>query len=280
MHQTERTVTIALECDRSSYLEKLSHTRDTHKLFKFFKNFKPDCPMPSKNCHGSKTAVSDVDKVNLLNQYFQSVFSADESFDLNYMESFSNTDLLGKLNSFDTSPVEIEHILNSLDVSKTRGPDSLPPCFFRHLSSVISLSLSVLKIIKRTGSFPSVWKVGAISPMFESGSTFEACNYRPITLLNVVSKVQEMCFYDSVYDHCIHKISKNQHSFLKKRSIFNNLLPYLENIYKCVDERFPTVSAFYSDFAKASDKVPLKLLLAKMHGFGIRGEALGVKLRN
>ena len=93
------------------------------------------------------------------------MFSADESFDMNYMESFSNTDLLGKLDkldSFDTSPVKIEHILNSLDVSKTRGPDSLSPCFFRQLSSVIFLSLSVLfKIIKRTGSFPSIWKVGA-----------------------------------------------------------------------------------------------------------------------
>ena len=38
MQQTERKLTIALESDRSSYLEKLSHTRDTHTLFKFFKN--------------------------------------------------------------------------------------------------------------------------------------------------------------------------------------------------------------------------------------------------
>ena len=149
--------------------------------------------------------------------------------------------------------------------------------FFQQLSSVISLSLSVLfEIIKRTESFPPIWKVGAISPMFKSGSPFEDCNYRPITLLNVVSKVLERCIYDSVYDHCIHRISKNQHGFMKKRSIFTNLLPYLENVYRCVDERFQTVSAFYSDFAKAFDKVPHKLLLAKMHAFGIRGEALGV----
>ena len=112
--------------------------------------------------------------------------------------------------------------------------------------------------------------------MFKSVSPFEACNYRPINFLNVVSKVLKGCIYDNVYDHCIHSISKNQHGFMKKRSICTNLLPYLENVYRCVDERFQTVSAFYSDFAKVFVKVSHKLLLAKMHAFGIRGEALGV----
>ena len=149
------------------------------------------------------------------------MFSADESFYLNYIESFSNTDLLGKLDSFDTSPAKIEHILNSLDVSKTRGPYSLPPCFFWQLSCYLTISI-IFRIMKRTGRFPSTWKVGAISPMFKSGSPFEACNYRPITLMNVVSKVLERCIYDRIYDHYIHNISKNQHGFMKKRSIFTN----------------------------------------------------------
>ena len=50
--------------------------------------------MTSKVFHGSKKAVSEVDTVNLLNQYFQSVFSVHACFDAKYMVTFSNTALL------------------------------------------------------------------------------------------------------------------------------------------------------------------------------------------
>ena len=54
MQQVQRKLTLALEYDRSSYLEQLSQTRDTNKLFKFFRNFKSESSMPSKLCYEDK----------------------------------------------------------------------------------------------------------------------------------------------------------------------------------------------------------------------------------
>ena len=172
--------------------------------------------------------------------------------------------------TFNTTPANIELILSSPE-TRTRGPHSNPPCFFRHLSQSISLSV-IFEIIKRTEIFTSSCKVGAILPLLKSGSRTEASSCRPVILLNIVSKVLEKCIYDSVYSHCITKLSIHQHGFTKKRSNFTNLLPYLETSYKHMGEKLETMSTFYCDFSKAFDKVPHKFLLTKLYAFSIRGQ--------
>ena len=120
--------------------------------------------------------------MNLLNSYFQSVFSKVENFDLSYCASLTNSSPQ-VLSSFSCSPEKISKILQKLDISKSRGPDSIPPCFFKNLSTSISYSISVLfRIARRTGTFPTSWKIGVVSPLFKSGSRSQAANYRPFTL--------------------------------------------------------------------------------------------------
>ena len=51
----------------------------------------------------------------------------------------------------------------------------------------------------------------------------------------------------------------SQHGFLKARSCLTNLLCFLEEITKCVDDGSP-VDVVYLDFQKAFDKVPIKIM--------------------
>ena len=53
-----------------------------------------------------------------------------------------------------------------------------------------------------------------------------------------------------------------QHGFSKGRSCLTNLLNYLEQVTKYVDESNP-VDVLYLDFSKAFDKVPHKRLVEK-----------------
>ena len=42
-----------------------------------------------------------------------------------------------------------------------------------------------------TGVFPSSWKIAKVTPVYKSGSVKEIENYRPVSILSVVSKVME-----------------------------------------------------------------------------------------
>ena len=64
-------------------------------------------------------------------------------------------------------------------------------------------------------------------------------------------------------------INPSQHGFLKARSCLTNLLCFLEEITKWVDDGSP-VYVIYLDFQKAFDEVPHQRLILKLksHGMG------------
>ena len=63
-------------------------------------------------------------------------------------------------------------------------------------------------------------------------------------------------------------INPSQHGFLKARSCLTNLLCFLEEITKWVDEG-SLVEVIYLDFQKAFDKVPHQRLILKLISLGM-----------
>ena len=91
-----------------------------------------------------------------------------------------------------------------------------------------------------------------------------------MSLTSVICKVLETIIRDHNYDGFLikHKvINPSQHGFLKARSCLTNVLCFLEEITKWVDEGSP-VDIIYLDFQKAFDKVPHQRLKLKSHGMG------------
>ena len=68
-------------------------------------------------------------------------------------------------------------------------------------------------------------------------------------------------------------ILNSQHGFRRNRSCLTNLLVFMENIAKDLDEGL-AVDVVYLDFQKAFDKVPHDRLVRKLHNIGIRGNLL------
>ena len=50
--------------------------------------------------------------------------------------------------------------------------------------------------------FPDDWKKANIVPVFKSGEKDHVENYRPISLLSIISKVMERCVLMLIKDQC------------------------------------------------------------------------------
>ena len=68
------------------------------------------------------------------------------------------------------------------------------------------------------------WKCANIVPIFKKGNNENASNYRPLSLLSIISKIAERCVYDKLYHFVENKIHDLQHGFVKGRSCTTQLL--------------------------------------------------------
>ena len=112
-----------------------------------------------------------------------------------------------------------------------------------------------------------------LTPVHKKDLREKVSNYRPISLLSIISKVMERCIHNRVYPILSALISKTQHGFLKKRSCVTQLLSVLHDIGKNLDNN-KQVDMIYLDFSKAFDSVDYAILYRKLYAHGLRGSIL------
>ena len=91
-------------------------------------------------------------------------------------------------------------------------------------------------------------------------------NYRPISLLSVISKV-----LTGLRNYTSHFISREQHGFLIGRSCVTQLTTVLHYIGGQLDAG-KQIDIIYLDMSKAFDKVDHIKLLGRLHQYGITGK--------
>ena len=95
----------------------------------------------------------------------------------------------------------------------------------------------------------------------------EPTNYRPISLLPIVSKLLERHVYNVIMNHLVHHnpLTMNQWGFLKGRSTVTSLLYVTDHWLKELED----ICAVFFDFRKAFDSVPHLPLMCKVHSLGL-----------
>ena len=80
-----------------------------------------------------------------------------------------------------------------------------------------------------TGDVRQEWRDALIVPLFKKGNRSEPCNYRPVSLTSVVSKVMERIVKENVVDHLNeYNFTKgSHHGFTRSGSCLTNLLNFL-----------------------------------------------------
>lgn len=266
------------ECDKcfSSYIESVeeSISNNVKHFWTYVSNRRSRAGIPSTMTYHNQSSNDPVDICNMFSDFFQSVY---EPSTLNIddwtppPDSTSNNILI---NNVYFSESKINLLLRTLDTSKSAGPDGIPAVFLVHTANSLSKPLHIIFnecVIK--GVFPSIWKIANIAPVHKSGSRVDVGEYRPISLLSILSKVFERLVHNEIYPHLHNSILQEQHGFVKRRSTVTNLMIFTGDLFKNMDKG-TAVDAVYTDFRKAFDKVDHELLLKKIAYNGIRGNLL------
>ena len=121
------------------------------------------------------------------NEYFHSTFSNP----LNATGNDHDTDPHQDLNSIILTELEVTGILQKLNVNKSCGPDDVSPVILKCFSSYLAPSLcSLFNRSLRDGTVPTAWLRANACPVYKGkGDKNCTSNYRPISLLSIVSKV-------------------------------------------------------------------------------------------
>ena len=126
--------------------------------------------------------------------------------------------------------------------------------------------------------FPDCWKVSSVVPVFKNvGERSTAKNYRPVSLLSVVSKVFEKLVNNRIVDH-LEKcglFSNFQYGFGSSRSTADLLLVVSDRICRVFNKSEAT-RAVALDISNAFDRVWYAGLLHKRKFYGISGQIFGL----
>jgi len=161
---------------------------------------------------------------------------------------------------------EVYEALSALDPIKSSGIDGIGSKLLKHCALALYAPICHLFNFTITKHYlPSEWKLHLITPVHKSGERAQVNNYRPISLLSIVSKVLERIVFnhlnDFIAEHEI--ISTNQFGFRRYHSTVQQLLLFLNKVTSYVDSN-TRCDTIYLDFSKAFDSVSHNELLVKL----------------
>ena len=235
-------------------------------LFAYANRNKKSAPASClKRCDGT-TLLNDVDVASEFNSHFSSVLKP----------TAIDIPLQASCNDVSFTVDDVERALLTLKENTSCGPDGISPIFLKNCAATLALPIFIIfKNSILSCTFPARWKDANITPVHKSGSTHDVNNYRPISLLSVISKILERFAHDSLVKECSKlKIDlTSQHGFMPGKSCQTNLLETYNHLTSLVDVGIPCDLVFF-DFKKAFDSVSHTKLINKLRTFNFSSHSV------
>jgi hypothetical protein len=117
---------------------------------------------------------------------------------------------------------------------------------------------------------PAAWKLAKVIPVHKSGNIKDDANYRPISILPILSKILEKAIYKQLIEYMENNLllTNQQFGYRTKRSTEHAATLFLDDIRKEIDSE-KLVGAIFLDLSRAFDTISHSMLIAKLKSYGI-----------
>ena len=189
---------------------------------------------------------------------------------------------LGPINATDFGVFEavtlqdVQKLLRQVNPRKATGSDSVPGLVLREAAYVLAPSLlDIFNVSLSTGHVPAAFKKSNVALLYKSGDPCRATNYRPVSLLPIVSRLLEKAVqaqYTS-YLNIRNLFPGTQFAYRNNHST-EDALVYAVNRWQEAKQKGQTMGIVMVDMPKAFDRVGHSKLIAILHSLGILGTTL------
>ena len=173
---------------------------------------------------------------------------------------------------------EVQAAIASVASQRAVGSDSIPNQALKHGGEVLHSALTLIfNECLEKGSVPREWNTALLVPVFKSGERSVPSNYRPIAILNSVSKLFTVVLNTRLQAFCdkLGLLAEEQAGFRKDRNCAQNLMILSESLFHRRLQQRRSYVAFI-DLKKAYDSIDRSLLWQKLRGMGVVGRFLGI----
>ena len=185
----------------------------------------------------------------------------------------SNVPHEGIFNFSSTTVKGVNDLLNRTDPTKAIGYDDIPPKLLKLGATELAPTITNLinqSIVKYR--FRTALKKWESSPLYKNKDNLITVNHRPLSMLPSVSKIFEKVFNQQLYDYIKRILSGLSSAFRQKYGCHHVLTRLIKDCKRALDKHMH-VGLLLLDLSKAFDCLPHKLLLCKLHAYGVSRDA-------
>ena len=162
--------------------------------------------------------------------------------------------------------------INEIDIKKSSSGEISPAIIKLPKKEILIPITNCINKCISIKSFPGVLKVAYVIPVFKKEDPNNKANYRPISLLPIISKIFERVLFEQIEKFSEKFLSPKLCGFRKGHSTQHALLNLLKNWQKTLDKS-GVIGTVLMDLSKAYNCLPHDLLIAKWSAYGFEDSA-------
>ena len=166
----------------------------------------------------------------------------------------------------------VKNVLKNLPLDKATAGE-IPVDIFKNSEFCFSELTKCTNKTFNENKFPDTLKLSDIVPVFKKLDPTYKTNFRPISVLPLLSKVFEKIMHDQLYEHAETFLNKLLCGFRKAHPRQHALFRILQKWEKELDPS-GIVGSILMDLSKVYDCLPHDLIIAKLEAYGLNTNSL------